>query len=41
MTCNCGSPLCRRIVTGEDWKIPELQQRYGDHWIPALRKRLD
>ena len=31
LTCNCGSPLCRGIVTGEDWKVPELQQRYGDH----------
>jgi ribosomal protein S18 acetylase RimI-like enzyme len=41
LTCNCGSPLCRGIVTGEDWKIPELQQRYGDNWIPALRKRMN
>jgi hypothetical protein len=39
MTCNCGSPLCRGTVTGEDWKRPELQARYGDHWIPTLLKR--
>jgi hypothetical protein len=39
MTCNCGSPLCRGIVTGEDWKRPELQARYGDHWIPTLLKK--
>lgn len=27
------------LVTGEDWQRPELQERYGDHWIPLLLKR--
>lgn len=36
MTCRCGSELCRGVVTGEDWRRPELQERYGDHWVPAL-----
>jgi ribosomal protein S18 acetylase RimI-like enzyme len=36
LACRCGSPLCRGTITGEDWKRPELQERYGDHWIPAL-----
>lgn len=40
MTCRCGSELCRGVVTGEDWLRPELQRRYGDHWVPALRKRI-
>ena len=35
----CGSPLCRGVVTGEDWRRPELQARYGDHWIPALLRK--
>jgi len=39
LQCNCGSPLCRGKVTGEDWKLPELQERYGDHWIPALLRK--
>ena len=26
--CRCGSPLCRGRVTGDDWRIPELQKRY-------------
>ena len=37
MDCRCGSALCRGTVTGDDWRRPELQQRYGDHWVPALR----
>jgi ribosomal protein S18 acetylase RimI-like enzyme len=39
LECRCGSSLCRGVVTGDDWKRPELQERYGDHWIPALLKR--
>jgi hypothetical protein len=30
--CHCGSRLCRGKVSGEDWKLPELQQRYGDYF---------
>jgi hypothetical protein len=40
MSCRCGSPLCRRTVTGEDWRRTELQQRYGDHWVPGLLQRI-
>ena len=36
MPCRCGKQLCRGIVTGSDWMRPELQQRYGSHWVPGL-----
>lgn len=36
MTCRCGSGLCRGTVTGEDWRRPDLQERYVGHWVPAL-----
>ncbi|TDU89443.1 acetyltransferase (GNAT) family protein [Kribbella voronezhensis] len=39
MKCRCGSALCRGVVTGDDWRRADLQERYGDHWIPALLKR--
>jgi ribosomal protein S18 acetylase RimI-like enzyme len=39
MSCACGSALCRGVVTGADWQRPELQERYGDHWIPELLAR--
>ena len=32
LDCRCGSPLCRGKVTGDDWKLPELQQRYGHYF---------
>jgi uncharacterized protein len=40
MACSCGSPLCRKVITGEDWRRPELQPRYGDHWVPVLLGRI-
>jgi hypothetical protein len=40
MVCRCGSPYCRGVVTGDDWRLPDLQHRYGDHWVPALLDRI-
>jgi hypothetical protein len=40
MLCSCGSPLCRSIVTGADWRRPELRERYGEHWVLALLARI-
>jgi uncharacterized protein len=37
LDCRCGSALCRRKVTGGDWRRRDLQERYGEHWVPALR----
>ena len=34
--CRCGSPRCRHRVTGSDWKLPELQARYGEHFSPVI-----
>jgi uncharacterized protein len=40
MACSCGSSRCRGVITGEDWRLPGLQARYGEHWIPALLARI-
>jgi SET domain-containing protein len=39
LDCHCGSPLCRGKVSGEDWKLPELQQRYGDYFSIYIRNK--
>jgi len=39
--CRCGSSLCRHKVTGDDWRIPELQERYKGHFPPYLQRRID
>jgi uncharacterized protein len=38
--CRCGSPLCRHIVTGDDWLLPELQARYKGHFSPFIEARI-
>ncbi len=39
--CKCGSLLCRHLVTGNDWRLPVLQERYKGHWPPYLAKRIE
>ena len=39
LDCHCGSPLCRGKVTGQDWKIPELQKRSGDYFSIYIRNK--
>ncbi len=39
--CYCGSPVCRKKVTGNDWKLPELWLRYDGYFSPYLAKRIE
>lgn len=32
LTCNCGTSNCRGIISGQDWRRPELQARYGRYF---------
>ena len=36
--CSCGSSICRGRVTGNDWKLPELQQRYRGYFTPYIER---
>jgi hypothetical protein len=38
--CHCGSALCRRRITGRDWRLPDLQERYRGHFSPVLERRI-
>ena len=39
--CNCGALNCRQIVTGDDWKIPKLQQKYRGYFSDYLQNRIN
>lgn len=39
--CCCGTPQCRKHITGEDWRIPELQTRYAGYFSAYLQRRID
>lgn len=38
--CDCGNPNCRGKVTGNDWKRPELWQKYAGYFSPYLARRI-
>ena len=40
MRCACGSPTCRRVVTGNDWKDEKFFQNNRDSMHPRLRRLL-
>lgn len=31
MECRCGSESCRKVITGRDWRRPELQRKYSGY----------
>jgi SET domain-containing protein len=38
--CTCNSVSCRKMVTGNDWKNPELWEKYKGYFSPYLAKRI-
>jgi uncharacterized protein len=40
MECHCGAASCRGVVTGNDWQLAELQERYRGHFSPFINARI-
>ncbi len=40
MECRCGSAACRGLVTNDDWRRLDLQERYAGHFSPFLNRRI-
>lgn len=38
--CSCDSPLCRKQISGRNWRLPELQARYKNRFSPFLNERI-
>jgi SET domain-containing protein len=38
--CQCGSPNCRKIVTGFDWKNEDLQKKYLPYFAEYLKEKI-
>ncbi len=36
--CQCGAAQCRGRYCGDDWRLPELQQRYRGHFLPFINR---
>ena len=41
MKCNCHSVNCRKVITGKDWKKPQLQKRYKGFFTPFVQKKIE
>jgi hypothetical protein len=39
--CQCGARNCRGHITGNDWQIKELQDRYAGYFAPHIQRRID
>lgn len=38
--CTCGSPDCRKIITGRDWEIKEIQEKHFDYFAVYLKEKI-
>src|SRR5215470_11263437 len=39
MECSCGAPECRKVITGSDWRQPELRRRYAGYFSRYIQDR--
>lgn len=40
LACRCGAPSCRRVITGRDWRRPELQEKYRGYFSSYLADKI-
>jgi hypothetical protein len=40
MACRCGAESCRRLITGQDWQQPALQEKYGSYFAWDLLEKI-
>lgn len=40
MSCRCGASCCRGTITGQDWRLPELQRKYDGYFSWYLQRRI-
>lgn len=38
--CECGSDICRQIITGQDWQKKELQKKYLGYFYDYLQNKI-
>jgi len=40
MQCKCGAETCRGIITGTDWRKPEIQHKYDGYFSWFIQQRI-
>jgi hypothetical protein len=41
MDCSCGASECRKVITGDDWRLPDLQRRYAGYFSRYIADRFN
>ena len=39
MECSCGSRECRKVITGNDWRLPELRRKHAGYFSRYIQDR--
>lgn len=39
--CNCRATNCRKVITGRDWRLKEVQDAYRGHFSPFIERRIN
>jgi hypothetical protein len=39
--CTCRAAECRQVITGDDWRLSELWQRYQGFYSPFIQHKID
>lgn len=40
MECRCGAEECRRLITGKDWRLKDLQDKYEGYFSWYLERKV-
>ncbi len=40
MECKCGAPSCRKVITGQDWRRRDLQEKYAGYMSWYLMEKI-
>ena len=40
LECRCGARTCRGLIKGQDWRRPDLQEKYGRHISSYLLEKI-
>ena len=40
LECNCGARACRKVITGQDWRRPDLQEMYRGYFSAFLADKI-
>lgn len=40
MECRCGATSCRKVITGQDWRKKELQEKYAGYFSWYLMEKI-